>query len=392
MRVEVAQEVPGGVDEGVHRVGLPAGGLSALRAVGLDPVGGSCQRTLPLGRVVLDLRQQNGKLVFGDRHQSTPIAVDDRNRRAPVALTGNEPIAQAVVDGRLPPALLAEPVEDLVVRLAIALSVEVAGVEHGAVTRVGQPLFVARYVGIGSFNHPLDWQIEGLGEFVIAQVVAGDSHDRSRPVLHQHIIGDEDGDLLAVDRIGHRAAGCNTGLGSIFGGALDRAGLGGLLQVLGNSRFVFGPLHQLLDQRMLRGEHEEGRAKESVGSGGEDGEIEVEFIATEDDLSTFRAPDPVALHRDHVLRPGLEQIEVIEQTLRVVGDAEEPLLKFALFDFGSATLATAVDHLFVGQHRGIGRTPLHRRLLAVSEPLLEQLEKDPLRPAVIRGLMCAQLT
>ena len=66
-RVEVADEVPGGVDEGVHRVGLAAGRAAAARALGRDPVLGRRQRALALRRVVLDLGQLDRQLVVGDR-------------------------------------------------------------------------------------------------------------------------------------------------------------------------------------------------------------------------------------------------------------------------------------------------------------------------------------
>ena len=109
-----------------------------------------------------------------------------------------------------------------------------------------------------------------------------------------------------------------------------------------------------LELGVLGGEDEEGGAEERVGAGGEDREVELELLAAEDDLGALGAADPVALHRDHVLGPGLEQVEVGEQALGVVGDLEEPLLELALHDLGAAALAAAVDDLLVGEH---GRRP-----------------------------------
>ena len=51
----------------------------------------------------------------------------------------------------------------------------------------------------------------------------------------------------------------------------------------------------------------------------------------------------------------------------------------------------AVDHLLVGQHGLVLRAPVDRRLLAVGEPALEQLQEDPLRPAVVARLVGAEL-
>ena len=110
----------------------------------------------------------------------------------------------------------------------------------------------------------------------------------------------------------------------------------------------------------------------------------------ERDLSAHRAPDPVALHRLDVLGP-VDRVQVGEQAVGVVGDAEEPLLELAQLDLVAAALAAAVDHLLVGQHRLVERAPLDRGLLAVGQAPLEELEEDPLGPAVVAGLVRAEL-
>jgi hypothetical protein len=46
----------------------------------------------------------------------------------------------------------------------------------------------------------------------------------------------------------------------------------------------------------------------------------------------------------------------------------------------SAALALAVDHLLIGQHRAQRRAPVDGDLRLVGQPLLEQLQEDPLRP------------
>ncbi len=50
----------------------------------------------------------------------------------------------------------------------------------------------------------------------------------------------------------------------------------------------------------------------------------------------------------------------------------------------------AVDHLFVGQHRLIVRAPVRRRVLAVGEPHLEELEEQPLGPPVVLGIAAVE--
>ena len=123
--VAVAQEVPGGVHERVHRVGLAPRRPAAVGAARCDPVLGRRQRRAALRRVVLDVRQLDRQLVVGHRHHAAALAVDDRDRAAPVALARDEPVAQPVVDRRVALALAVEPRDDLTQRLAVAHAVEV---------------------------------------------------------------------------------------------------------------------------------------------------------------------------------------------------------------------------------------------------------------------------
>src|SRR5919198_2031623 len=142
---------------------------------------------------------------------------------------------------------------------------------------------------------------------------------------------------------------------------------------------------------MLRRQHEERGTEERVGPGGEDRELDLRVLAAKADLRAFRAPDPVALHRDDALGPRFEQLEVGEQAVGVRGDLEEPLLEL-LYDYRrAAALAAAIDDLLVRQHGLVLRAPLDRRELAVRKPALEQPQEDPLRPAVVLRLVRAEL-
>ena len=219
-----------------------------------------------------------------------------------------------------------------------------------------------------------------------------DGHQGAGPVLHDDVVGHEHRDALAVHRVGDLAPQRHAGLLVLLGGALLGAGPGRLVDVVAYRVLMLGARRQPLDLRMLGGEHEEGGAEERVGASGEDGEVDVEVLAAEDDLGALRAADPVPLHRDHVLRPGLEELEVVEQPLRVLGDPEEPLLELTELDERAAALAMPVDHLLVREHRLVLGTPVDGRLVAVGEPALEELQEDPLRPAVVAGLVGAELS
>ena len=98
--------------------------------------------------------------------------------------------------------------------------------------------------------------------------------------------------------------------------------------VLEHLLLVRRPRDELGDERVLRREHEERRAEERVGPRREDRDRRSsELLDPEDDLGALGAADPVALHRQDALGPGLEQAHLVEQLVGVGGDAEEPLLE-----------------------------------------------------------------
>ena len=218
-------------------------------------------------------------------------------------------------------------------------------------------------------------------------------HDRAGAVLHQHVVRHVHRDLLAVDGVGDGAAQRHARL-RLVGGATLLVGLGErVVDVLAHRLLVLGALGEAQHVGVLGRHHKEGRAEQRVGAGREHGVVDrgpahpggaggTQILAAEHHFRALRAPDPVALHRLHVLRP-LDPVEVPQQPLGVVGDAQEPLLQLADFDLRAAALAAAVHDLLVGEHRLVVGAPLHRRLLAVGEAGVQQLQEDPLRPAVV---------
>ena len=78
---------------------------------------------------------------------------------------------------------------------------------------------------------------------------------------------------------------------------------------------------------------------------------------------------------------------VLQQLVCVVRDLEEPLLEVPRLHFRSATLAVAVDDVLVRNDRLVVRAPVDRRCLPVREAALEELQEQPLRPAVELGLV-----
>ena len=375
MRARVAQEVPGGVDECVHGVGFALCLASALRT-----------RRAPELRIVSQrlvlLRQHHGKLVDGYRHDAVDLAVHDWNRAAPVALPRYEPVAQAVLDRAHAEALLLQPRDDPVETRQAVEAVELAAVHHQARSdvRLVQVVVLAAWRS----DDLADRQAELLSECEVALVVRRYGHDRAGAVCHEHVIGDPDRDLLAVDRVDREAAGGDAGLLTLGRQTVDLGFLARLLDVVAHARAIIVRRH-LLDQRMLRRQHHERRAEQGVRSRREDADC-FAFVAghRKIDFCALAAPDPVGLHQAHLVRPLVEQLQIVQQTLGIVGDLEEPLLEVALFDLHVRVApATAIDDLFVGEHGFVHRAPVHRRHRAIREPALVEEQKEPLRPPVV---------
>ena len=210
-------------------------------------------------------------------------------------------------------------------------------------------------------------------------------HDRAGAVLHQHVVGDPDGDRLAVDGIDHAAAGEDAGLLLLLG-PLDLGQRGRAPHVVDDGRLVLGAAGQLDRQRMLGRQHEERRPEQRVRARGEHRQLDRGSCSTR---KTTSAPSlrPIQLRCMVTTRSGQFTVSRSSSSrCGVVRDLEEPLLQVLRLDQAAAPLAVAVDHLLVGQHRLVDGAPLDGRLAAVGQPGLEQPQEDPLRPLVVLGL------
>ena len=235
-----------------------------------------------------------------------------------------------------------------------------------------------------------DGQAELARELVVARVVGGDGHDRAGPVLHEHVVGHVHGQALAVDRVDDVAAQEDAGLLAVGVAAILVALGQHVVDVLVDRLLLLGARDEPEDVGVLGGHDEERRAEERVRPRGEDRVVDPQLLVAEGDLRALRAPDPVALHRLDVRGP-LDGVEVVEQAVGVVGDAEEPLLELADLDEVAAALAAPVDDLLVGEDGLVVGAPLDGGLAAIGQAALEELEEDPLRPAVVARLVGPEL-
>ena len=138
------------------------------------------------------------------------------------------------------------------------------------------------------------------------------------------------------------------------------------------------------DERVLGSEDHEGGAEEGVGAGGEDREVVAGF-GLENDVGAFAAADPVDLGAAGLGRV-VNEGEIFDEAVGVVGDLEEPLLERALVNAGVAAPVGAVgEDLFVGKRAADVAPPLVF-FGAVGEPALMQQQEEPLGPAVVVGV------
>ena len=203
-------------------------------------------------------------------------------------------------------------------------------------------------------------------ELEVALVVGGDGHDRAGPVAGQDVVGDEDRDPLAVDRVDRVGADRDAGLLAIGRQPLDL----GPVRGLGDVRLDLRPAvrrGQLRDQRMLRREDHERRPEQRVRPGREDAQLVAAGVVVgrggrEDDLAALGPADPVRLHGPDRIRE-VDAAEV-EQLVGVLRDAQVPLVQVALLDLRAAAPAVAVGalDLLAGERPVVG-APVDRRRL-----------------------------
>jgi hypothetical protein len=362
---------------------------SSLRDSGLG-LGVGVVRVEGARAVVLDLGQLQRQHRLGQRVGDAVLVVDDREGLAPVALTAEQPVAQPEVDGAFADAPALQPLGDAGLGLDDAQAVQ----GDLAARRVddlrvvgGEGVVPGGRVGaavVTRLDHTADRQLEGAREGEVARVVGRDGHDRAGAVAHQDVVGDEDGDPLAVDRVGRVRAGEHAGLVLGLGLPLD-VGLGAGLRAvggdgLGRGRVTAGPhlvgalgpggRDELVDQRVLGGQHHVGGAEQGVLAGGEDGDGLT--VDGEVDAGALGAADPVALLQLDGLGP-VQLLQVVQQPVGVGGDAHVPLAQLGLEDREVAALGAAFGgDLLVGQHGAQTRAPVDRRVGGVGQPVLAQ--------------------
>ena len=219
---------------------------------------------------------------------------------------------------------------------------------------------------------------ERLGELAVALVVRGDGHDRACSVVRQDVVGDPDRQPFAVDRVDHVLAGEDAGLGR----RPPRAPRPAARRRGARTRFTSSLACSATNG--CSGATTKNVAPKSVSARVvKTGTSTSDLLDAEEDLGAFGAADPVALDRLRPLGPeaALRQV-VLEQLVGVRGHPDVPLRHVPELDLRAAALAAAVDDVLVGDDRLVVGAPVDRPLPAVAEVVRDELQEQPLRPAV----------
>ena len=232
-----------------------------------------------------------------------------------------------------------------------------------------------------------DFEAVFTGEIDVALIMCGAAENRAGAVIHQHEIGDVDGERVAVDeRVARCKAGVDALLFDFFQRCFGRAGQCCFFEEGGDGGIFGGEFN---GERMARRDGAEARAEQSVGPCCEDFERGVCIRCAgerEEDARAFRAPDPVFLHHTDFFGPAVERFKTGEKFVGHVGDFEEPLREFAALNQCAGTPAAPVDDLFVGQHCIVNRIPVYIGFLTGDVTFTQEIKKQFLFVPVILGI------
>ena len=408
MRVHVPQVIPAAPRPLRHRIRLPHP-RATIRQGHIHPLLGLRQRRLtrPGRLVILHVRQSQRQFALV-KPNHLPIRMHQGKRLPPVPLPTEQPVAQLVIDGPLAQPPRFQPLCNPQLELRGRQPSELPRVDRRPLARK-TPLHRLRRA-----HHLHNRQVELLGKLPVPIVMRRHGHDRPRPVADQNVIAYPDRNPLAVHRVNRirprRFPRLLLGQISPVQVALPRR----FLPIRRNRRLPFLRRNHV-NQRMLRGQHHIRRPEQRVRPSREHPNHIVLPLDLEIDLRPYALADPVLLQLLDRLRP-VHLIQPRQQPLAVLRNPQHPLAHRLANHRMSPALAQAPHHLLIGQYRPQRRTPVHRRLALIGQPMIvdvfpprlagkplrhrqfldrpgllgllvepavEELQKNPLRPLVV---------
>ena len=210
-RVRVAEEVPGRVDERVHRVRLALGRAAAASGTSSQP----SPRPPPAATCPSAGSRRSRAAAQAARRRARARGRSRRSRRSgsgsPSSAAARS-ASRAAGSGSSPRRGRAPASHATIVRLPSGAgrpvnSPELTSTSSSVCATYAPVRRASAGRPAGRRDDLADLDAVLLGERVVALVVGGHGHDRAGAVLHQHVVGDPDRDRLAVDRVDRVAAG-----------------------------------------------------------------------------------------------------------------------------------------------------------------------------------------
>ena len=328
--------------------------------------------------IILHRRQHHRQRLLAHAVVEPALVKHDRERLAPVPLPAEQPVAQPIV--HLPPALplFLQPVDDLTLRVFLALPIEETRVHRRTVARVRLPVEILR-----GPHRPHDRQPERLGELPVPLVLPRHRHDRARAIPHQHVVRHPHRDRLPRHRVdrAHPQRHARLVLALL---PLDVAPV---------PRHLHVPSHRVVialrvrhaqhrvHQRVLRRHHHKSRPEQRVGPRREHPQRDPlkprrRVLERKVNVRPLALADPLRL-LDPRRRGPVEVVQVTQQPVRIRRDPELPLTQRLPQHREAAPLAPPVDHFLIRQRRPQLGAPVHRLLADIRQPV--RIDDRPLR-------------
>ncbi len=382
LRVQVPQVIPATARPLRHGVRLALGPIGQVH-----PVLRTRQRRLPVRCwfIVFELGRHDRQRRFSQRLVScTAIGTrfpQHREGLAPIPLPAEKPIAELKIHRLVAQPFCFQPSRHSPLCLGGRQPVErqlgVFGVHRYAIIHKPAP-----FHAFWRLHYLQDGEAEFPGECKIARVVPRHRHNCARAIADQHIICDPNGDLLARDWVDRVSARENSCLLLRQFGPFQIGLLADFRSVCLNLAALFGHGDDI-HQPMLGCQHHVSRPEQCVRTRGEDPDFLRLTCHLEIHLGPFAAADPIPLHFLQRIAP-VDGIQILQQPLRVRGDAQHPLPHGPSHYGKAANLALSIHDLFVGEHRAELFAPPNWRFAHISQPVRVAVIRSPCLEGRIR--------
>ena len=376
VRIAVTQEIPGRIDEGIHRVGFSRSIRAALWTFAVKEGFTGFERRGRASDKVDVFRQFNREIFFRDKDIAAMRAVNDRDRAAPIALAGNKPVTQTVVYFAFADAHIFEFLGDGFTGFSGFQTVKFRRVHKDAVSIIGFIHLGKRKRAGFILDDEFHWEAVFLSEIPVALVVSRYSHDSTSAVFVEDVVRDPDRHAFAGQRMDRIAAGEHAELRCIFRGSDDVIFISHLFDECFEFCFFRVIRDEFFDERVFRSKDHVGDAVDGVDTGGINRNLIIHAFNLEGELSTGGSTDPVSLHGLDAFRPTWHMVEIRKEAVCIVGDLQEPLREVFLDDFILAAPAASFFDLFICKDGVAAFAPVDLCFLLISETsLVEDLEE-----------------